>query len=99
MWLCAFWLCLSGADLEVALVFTKRRYFEALWLLAAEDVVLWKYRCPHMTKAGFSFAMVLVDNTRCWYEKVDNDKGGIMFGAKLAACLGSSVDYTAQRHA
>ena len=41
----------------------KRKYLEALWLLLADDDVLWGYRYRHRTKAGFSYAM-----TRGWYE-------------------------------
>ena len=58
----------------------KRKYLEALWLLLADDNVLWGYR--HRTKAGFSYAM-----TRGWYETGDTDEGDSMVGARLAASL------------
>ena len=40
------------------------------------------------TKAGFSYAMVLMDNTRGWYGNGDTDEeGGSMVDAKLATYL------------
>ena len=65
----------------------KEKYLEKLWWIAAEDDPLCGYHFPRRTKAGFSHAMVLMDNTQGWYENVDNDDGGSNIGANLGACL------------
>ena len=57
----------------------RRKYLDALWLLASEDDVLWEYRCHHSTKASFSYAVVLMDDIPGWYdndENEENEEGG-----------------------
>ena len=66
---------------------SMRRYLEALWLLGADDEVLWRYRHPHRTKPGFSYVVVLLDNSPSLYENVNDDDGGSSIGANLAARL------------
>ena len=52
------------------------------------DDVLWVYRYLHWTVAGSSCAMVLMDKTKGWSEKAENDERESVIGAKLAASFG-----------
>ena len=67
---------------------------KAVWLLAADDDVLWGYRCPHRTKADFSFARVLVDILVAGKTE-DNDEGGSCIGANWIGSL--SLDFSRRR--
>ena len=61
---------------------------KAVWLLAAGDDVLWGYRCPHRTKADFSFARVLVDILVAGKRRKTMMKAEAVSGQiGLAACL------------
>ena len=57
-----------------------------VWTLCGYDVP-WDYYYPHRTKAGLPYVLVLMDKTKGWSDKVDNDEGSIIIIGKFAACL------------
>ena len=59
---------------------------EELWALCVKDDPDVGEDTSLQTKAGFSYSMVIMDKTDGW-KKEENQNGGCMIGARLAACL------------